>query len=48
MNFWVCTAGTYRATAILSRVYATFFNYHYFSKMTKMPDEIVLARIITA
>ena len=47
MNFWVCAAGTYRATVILSRVHIGFCNYHYFSKMTNMHDEIVLARIIT-
>ena len=47
MNFWVCTAGTYRATAILGRVHTAFFNYHYFSKITNMPDEIVLASIMT-
>ena len=48
MNVWVHTAGTYRATAILSRVHAAFFNYHHFSEMTNMPDEVVLARIMTA
>ena len=48
MNFWVCTAGMYRATAILSRVHVAFFNYHYFSEITNMPDEIVLASIVTA
>ena len=47
MNFWVCTAGTYRATYILGRVRADFFNYHQFNEMTHMPDEIVLARSIT-
>ena len=40
--------GTYRATAILSRVHAAFFNYHYFSEMTTMPYEIVLSSIMTA
>ena len=38
----------YRATAILGRIHTAFFNYHYFGKMTNMPDEIVLARIMTA
>ena len=38
----------YRTTAILSQVHTAFFNYHYFSKMTNMPDEIILARIMTA
>ena len=48
MNFKVCTVGMYRATAILHRVHTAFFNYYYFSKITNMPDEIVLARIMTA
>ena len=48
MNFWVCTAGTYRATAILGRVHAAFFNYNHFNEMTNMPDKIILARIMTA
>ena len=47
MNFWVCTADTYRAIAILGRVHTAFFNYHHFSKMTNMPVEIVFARIMT-
>ena len=47
MNFWVHAVGMYRATAILSRVPTAFFNYNYFSKMTNMHDEIVLARIMT-
>ena len=29
-------------------VHAAFFNYHHFNEMTTMPDEIVLARIMTA
>ena len=40
MRFWVCTVGTYRASAIIGRVHTAFFNYHYFSKMTNMPDVI--------
>ena len=48
MNFRVHTTGTYRATAILGRVYTAFFNYHHFNKMTNMPDEIVLTRMMTA
>ena len=47
MNLSVHTAGTYRATAILGRVHTAFFNFHYFSKMTNMPDKIVLAYIMT-
>ena len=45
---WSCTAGRYRATSILGRVYAAFFNSHQFEAMIYMPDEIVLARIMTA
>ena len=41
-------AGMYRATAILGRVHVDFFNYHHFNEMTNSPDEIVLARIMTA
>ena len=37
----------YKVTAILGRVHAAFFNYHYFSEMTNMPNEIVLASIMT-
>ena len=48
MNFWVHTAGTYRAAPILGRVHVAFFNYHHFNKMTHMSDQIVLARIMTA
>ena len=48
MSFWVCIAGTHRATAILDRVHIAFFNYHYFSEMTNMPNEIVLASIMIA
>ena len=40
--------GMYRATAILSRVHTAPPNYNYFSKMTNMPDEILLAKIMTA
>ena len=48
MNFWVCIAGAYRATAILGRVHTAFFNYYQFNEMTNMPDEIILASIMTA
>ena len=47
MNFWGTYSDTYRTTAILSRDHTAFFNNHYFSKMTNMPDEMVLARIMT-
>ena len=48
MNFWVCAAGMYTATAILGKVHTAFLNYNYFSKMINMPDEIVIARIMAA
>ena len=48
MNFRVHTADTYRAMTILGRVYADFLNYHQFNEMCHMPDEIVLARMMTA
>ena len=48
MNYWLCTAGRYRATSILGRVHAAFFNSHQIKEMIYMPDEIVLARIMTA
>ena len=48
MRFWVHTAGRYRATSILGRVHAAFFNCHQFDAMTHVPDEIVLARMMTA
>ena len=48
MNYWVCTAGRYRAKSILGRVDTAFFNPYKFSAMTNMPDEIVLARMMTA
>ena len=48
MNYWVCTAGRYRATSILGRVHAAFFNCHQFDAMTYMLDEIALARMMTA
>ena len=46
MNFRIHTVGT--AMSILGRVHAALFNYHQLNEMTHMPDEIVLARIITA
>ena len=48
MIFWVHTLGIYRAKLILGRVHTAFFNCYLFNKMTHMPDEIVLARIMTA
>ena len=47
MNYWVCTAGRYRSTSILERVHKAFFNYYEFNAMTYMPDEIILARMMT-
>ena len=41
MNYWVPTGGRYRAISILGRVHATIKTIIY------MPDEIVLARMIT-
>ena len=48
MNYWVHTAGRYRATSILGRIHAAFFNCHQFEAITYMPDEIVLVRMMTA
>ena len=48
MNHWIHTVDTDHAMLILGRIHAAFFNYHQFNKMTHMPDEIVLARIMTA
>ena len=47
MDYWVHTAGRYRAMSILGRVHAAFLNCHQFNAMTYMPDEIVLARMMT-
>ena len=48
MNYWVCTAGTYRSISILERVHWGFFNYYQFHAMANIPDESVLARMMTA
>ena len=48
MNYWVCTAGRYRATSILRRGHAAFFNNHQIEAMIYMPDEIILARMMTS
>ena len=45
---WVHTAGRYRGTPILGRVHAAFFISHQIKAMIYMPDEIVLARMMTA
>ena len=47
MNYWVCTAGTHRSTSILEKVHKVFFNYYQFHAMANMPDEIILARMMT-
>ena len=46
MNYWVFMAGRYRATSILGRVHAAFFNSHQAKAMIYMPNEIVLARMM--
>ena len=48
MNYWVYTAGRYRLTSILEQVHEAFFSYCQFHAMANMPDEIVLARMMTA
>ena len=48
MNYWVYTAGRYRATSVFGRVHAAFFNHIQFDGMTNMLDEIVLAKMMTA
>ena len=48
MSYRVHTAGRHRATSILGRFHAAFFNCHQFDAMIYMPDGIVLARMMTA
>ena len=48
MNYWVHPAGRYRATSILGRVHAAFFNSIQVEAMIYMPYEIILARMMTA
>ena len=48
MNHWIHKGGRYRETSILGKVHTSFFNHHQLSAVTYMPDEIVLARMITA
>ena len=47
MNYWGHSAGRYRATSIFGRVHATLFNHHQFNAVIYIPDEIVLAGIMT-
>ena len=47
MNYWVCMAGRYRPTSIPEEVHKAFFNYYQFHVMANMPDEIVIARMMT-
>ena len=47
MTYWVHTAGRYRSTSILERVDVAFFNYYQFDAMTYIPDEIILAKMMT-
>ena len=48
MNYLVCTAGRYRATSILGRVHAAFFNHYQFDAVTYMLDDTVLVGMMTA
>ena len=48
MNYQVCVAGKYRSISILERVHKAFFNSHQFHAMDYMPEEIILARVMTA
>ena len=48
MNYWVHTAGRYRAVYVSGRVHAAFFTRHQIEAMIYMPDEIILARMMTA
>ena len=47
-NYWVHTAGRDRSPSILERVHKAFFNYYQFHAMNYMPDETILARMMTA
>ena len=47
MNYWVCAAGRYSSTSMLERFHKAFFDYYQFDAMTYMPDEIILARMMT-
>ena len=40
-------AGRYRSTTILEKIHKAFFNYYQVHAMANMPDEIVLARMMT-
>ena len=48
MNYWVHTAVKYRSTPIIERVHKAFFNNYQFSAITNIPDEIILARMMTS
>ena len=48
MNYCVHIAGTKRSTSILEKAHKAFFNYYQFHAIANMPDEIVLARMMTA
>ena len=48
MNYWAHTAGRFRATAMLGRIHTAFFNCHQFDAEIYMPNEIVLAKMMTA
>ena len=48
MSYWVHTAGRYRATSILERVYSVFFGSHQIEALIYMPDKTIVARMMTA
>ena len=47
MNFECIQQAHTEEQKFLVESHAPFFNYHHFNEMTNMPDEIVLARIMT-
>ena len=48
IHYWVHAARRYKSTSVLENVHKAFFNYYQFHAMANMPDEIVLARMMTA
>ena len=48
MNYLVCISGRYKTTSVLERIHAAFFTSHQIRDMIYIPDEIVLARMMTA
>ena len=47
MNYWVCRAGRHRPMSVLERVHAAFFTSHQMQEMIYIPDESILARMMT-